>query len=481
MPIGWIDLLRAEAVALLACAGGFVVLDTLRRRAAATPADGGSVFLFDGDRLIDCSPSARLLLAALDAEPPEARRRLQEHLAHHLPDLTDRLTQLDREGRVQMTSPSGLTVEASLHGGITRIALDSDAPGQDALTQAAQSAEIARLRRIVQHAQTPLWEEGTAGEVTWANPAYVRAAGASAPQWPLPHLFPQDGPVNLASGWMHAMRQAQVGTAWPLDRAVLAEAQLREFRQTLARTFADLPIGLAIFDRQRLLQIFNPALMDLTGLPPDMLSSRPSLFSVLDALRERALIPEPKDYRHWRKQMIDLEEAATHGRFEETWNLPGGQTWRVVGRPHPDGAMALLFEDISGEMTRTRRYRADLELGQSVIDAMTEGVAVFSPSGTLVISNAAYARMWDDDPGTIVAEVGIGTLCARWRAATAPSPLWAEVEHFAVTLGPRTGGQGTLHLLDGRRMECRFTALPGGATLVGFQMHEAAQKVARYG
>ena len=33
------------------------------------------------------------------------------------------------------------------------------------------------------------------------------------------------------------------------------------------------------------LKLFNPALLDLTGLPVDFLSLRPSLLSVLDALR----------------------------------------------------------------------------------------------------------------------------------------------------------------------------------------------------
>ena len=62
------------------------------------------------------------------------------------------------------------------------------------------------------------------------------------------------------------------------------------------------------------------------------------------------MMPEPKDYRSWRQQMSDLEAAAQNGTYEETWALPTGQTYRVTGRPHPDGAVALLFEDISAEV-----------------------------------------------------------------------------------------------------------------------------------
>ena len=83
--------------------------------------------------------------------------------------------------------------------------------------------------------------------------------------------------------------------------------------QTLTKTFAQLPIGLAIFDRNRVLQLFNPALLDLTGLSAEFLIGRPTLASVLDAMREQQVIPEPKDYRSWRKQMVALEEAAASG------------------------------------------------------------------------------------------------------------------------------------------------------------------------
>jgi len=51
----------------------------------------------------------------------------------------------------------------------------------------------------------------------------------------------------------------------------------RNFVQTLTKTFAQLSIGLAIFNRERQLVLFNPALIDLTALPADFLTGRPHL------------------------------------------------------------------------------------------------------------------------------------------------------------------------------------------------------------
>jgi PAS domain-containing protein len=242
----------------------------------------------------------------------------------------------------------------------------------------------------------------------------------------------------------------------------------------LTKTFAHLPIGLAIFDRERQLALFNPALLDLTGLPADFLSSRPTLFAFLDTMRDRRMIPEPKDYRGWRRQMADLEKAAASGRYEETWNLPAGQTYRVIGRPHPDGAMALLFEDISTEVSRTRRYRADLELGQSVIDAMGEAVAVFSSSGVLVMANAAYARLWDHEPDATLDEIGIEAMVAHWRAGSAPSEIWTRARDFVAALGDRDAWSGEARLNDGRLLRCRFTPLAGGNTMASFGLAGSA-------
>ena len=189
-------------------------------------------------------------------------------------------------------------------------------------------------------------------------------------------------------------------------------------------------------------------------------------------MRDRKMIPEPKDYRGWRRQLVELEKAAASGLYEETWSLPGGQTYRVIGRPHPNGAIALMIEDISGEMLRTRRYRADLELGQSVIDQMDEAIAVFSEGGQLAMSNTAYGQIWSGDPSGTLEEASVRTLCAHWRRQSAPTPVWGQLEDFAANPGDRSAWRAEARLLDGRLIDCRFAPLSGGATLTAFRTRD---------
>ncbi|MGL4238277.1 MAG: PAS-domain containing protein [Tabrizicola sp.] len=458
---------------------------------------GRIAFLFDGHRLLDASPSARALLPF--GEDSRAWARLMARFGPEFPFLAERLASLPRAGLLHIQSLPGVSpamvMTAEHLSGLTRLTLSGGQAavngGQaDAATAAALHTEVMAQRNVLSRAPVLMWKEAADGAVIWANHSYlIRAVELLAEgedlSWPLPKLF--DHPeahkahlprlkLQMPSGaeWFDLMRMPAgdetLCYALAADKAVQAETALREFMQTLTKTFADLPIGLAIFDRSRALQMFNPALADLTTLPPELLISRPTLNAFLDAMRARAMIPEPRDYRSWRKQLARLEEEAAMGLFEETWSLPGGQTYRVIGRPHPNGALAFMFEDISHEMSRTRRYRADVELGQSVIDAVEEAVAVFSHGGQLVMSNHAYAQLWQHDPQVLLSEASIATLSAWWRDQAAPTLLWDDAADYVTSAEDRTPWDGEVRLLDGRLVSCRFRPLTGGATLVTFRL-----------
>ncbi len=509
MGFDWALGLWMIGVAVAAALSGTLVLSAwhLRasRRSGSVFRDAGSetLFLFDGDTLVDATPQARALLSAVPVTGG-ARRQLMAFLVPRFAGVEERLAALPQEGAFTLAgaAPDGglpggsdLRLRCEWRGGLTRLAVTGTEdhhrlPILDPMTHRAIDEELALLRDIAGRAPVLIWRENSAAEVVWANGAYIALAAQQLGEdqempWPLPRLLPT--PVTAGQrvqlslpgirdedqGWHEATAFGQPGGqtvfAIPADRLVRTEVSLRNFRQTLTKTFAHLPIGLAIFDRDRQLALFNPALLDLTALPPDLLSSRPTLFAFLDAMRDRNMIPEPKDYRSWRRQMADLEKAAASGRYEETWILPSGQTYRVMGRPHPDGAMALLFEDISTEMSRTRRYRADLELGQSVIDAMDEAVAVFSSSGGLLMANAAYSRLWGHEPETTLEDMGIAAMAAHWRAGSAPSDLWTQAEDFVATLKDRREWAAEARLNDGRLLHCRFTPLPGSTTMISFR------------
>jgi PAS domain-containing protein len=264
-----------------------------------------------------------------------------------------------------------------------------------------------------------------------------------------------------------------------VSNEIQSERTLRNFIDTLTMTFAHLPIGLAVFDRQRRLALFNPALSDLTRLEPDWLAGRPDFYAFLDRLRERHRMPEPKDYRGWRQDLGEMEEAAAQGTYQATWALGTGETFRVTGRPHPEGALAFLFEDITGETTLKRRFRSEIALGRAVMDRLDCAIAVFDPSGEMAFANAAYRkaiglvetpdadiRMGED----VAPEASIGIVEATriWQEKCEPTPVWGDLRDFAAQMHDRAEWSGEVRLKTGGRLSCRFSPLQGGATLCVF-------------
>ncbi len=505
MPADWTFALGLVLTATLVALASLLLVSAVQNRKPATGDSiflrdtASTVFLFDGEVMVDATPSARFMLAS-SVVRGGPWLRLLARLGPMFPELEARVLTLPTDGQFLLGSKEGvlppLVLRGELVGGLVRLTLiDTDVEqrqtNQDSASMTAVQQEVSIQRNILSNAPILMWTETKAGDVVWANHAYLSRAIDQMPtgrdlSWPLPRIFDiasQTGrhklEVNGDLQWFDLVfvpsGEDRLAYALPSNAAVLAERSLREFMQTLTKTFAHLPIGLAIFDRDRVLQLFNPALVDLTTLQPDFLIGRPSLTSVLDAMRDRSMIPEPKDYRTWRKQMIKVEEDASSGLYEDTWSLPGGQTYRVIGRPHPNGALAFMFEDISSEMSRTRRYRADLELGQAVIDAVDEGVAVFSHSGQLVMSNFAYAQLWNHDPAILLSDAGIATLSGWWRENSAPSLIWDDAMDFVMTAGDRTGWDGEARLPDGRLVACKFRPITGGATLITFRVRAAEQ------
>ena len=457
-----------------------------------------TVFLFEDNELVDATGAARALLDTLPGTGSEWGR-LSAYLSDRVRDFDGLIADLPERGEIEVWGKDGhdIRLKAEYLGARIRLTVtDLAAEGQailvDALSHRAQDQELSALRETLEAAPVLIWRQNDDGAVVWANGAYLdRVADQKDIEpddmtWPIPALFsdrPADGtasrrqmlpktsgtPARWYECHSYPTGSESLNFALPADATVKAETALREFIQTLTKTFAQLPIGLAIFDSNRQLALFNPALVDLTSVGADFLSARPTLFSFLDRLREARVIPEPKDYRSWRAKMAELEKAAASGHYEETWTLPTGHTYRVTGRPHPDGAVAFLFEDISAEITLTRHFRSEIELGQAVVNTLSEAIAVFSPAGELIMSNDAYDQLWGVETGVTLGTITITDSIRLWQGATDPSPVWGDVRDFVAAIDERVEWDAEVSLATGEPLLCRIAPLTGGATLVGFE------------
>ncbi len=485
-----------------------ILMGLLRPRGPADHAldtsDGDAVFLFRDDRLVDCSDPAQQLLDTLDdasARPgsSSALPQLIRHLAPRFPRLSEELSELGARGEVTLQGEgpgAGLVLQARLIGDAVRLALyDTRAEGRlvamDRLSYDSMCSEAETLRGALRHAPSLIWQRDAEGAVIWANARYIEAVQEARPDreltWPLPDLFAtaQAEPgdrlrLDTAAGprWFghkmfsHGARSLHYAT--PIDLAVQTEAARSETLQTLTRTFASLQIGLALFDAERRLQVFNPALVDLTGLDPLFLAARPSFEQVLYALREARMLPEPKDFSTWRREIVEMDRAAENGEYAVEWCLEGGRTYHVTGRPQPNGAIALFIEDISSEAALSRSHRTEIETMHNMLDGLPDGIITFSLSGQTLLANDAYSDMWHTAPCTALVDKGLSQAIGMWAAQCGQTTFWARLAEFATDSEARTRMSARLALRRGGQMTVTATRLRGGSLMVLFRSAEQA-------
>lgn len=457
-------------------------------------------FLFEDDHLLDATPRARELLSC-DIENSSDWEKFLMLLSGRFPHLRSQLSDLAVMGTKSISPDDGQPgwLQAEYWKGLSRLTLvqDKDDPAEtiDPLTATAMEHELQTLRSIGEDSPQLIWKRDAEGVLVWANRAYIELSEQIYPledgsirPWPPRKIF-EDMPSPEGSApiidLLRVDIESQPDPIWyevtnlkrghntihfavNASAVVTAREAQRNFVQTLTKTFAQLSVGLAIFDADRRLVLFNPAIVDLTHLPPEFLIGRPTLFSFLDRLRDKQMVPEPKNYSTWRDSMLELETAAQAGNYHETWLLPNGQTYRVTGKPHPDGAIAFLVEDISDEISLTRKFRSQIDIGAAVLDNLSSAIAVFSPSGSMIMANDAYRTLWGTQPEGSLVSTDLSDELERWQNVSAPSPSWVRLNEIIARGRSDKAWAGSVWFEDHAEMVCHYAPLPDGNHQITF-------------
>lgn len=479
--------------------GLFFSEKVVSRRILMKEAEQSVTFIFDNENLVDASTRAKAMFARHLNEKDSDFECFLKLFSPTFPRLRTSLETLAEERTKVIQSPlhPDTILIAEYWNGVARLTYSSG-PKQDhrnihePLELEAIEAEIQALRAIAETSPQPIWEEED-GVITWANAAYLRLAndlGHPKHAWPPIRIFneltvPSSVEPNIrervaaykvestSCRWFDvtsAIREDRcMRFATDIDPLVQAEQSQKNFVHTLSRIFAELSVGLAVFDKNRQLMIFNPALSDLTGLSFNFLSSQPDIQALLDRLRENRIFPEPRNYRSWRETVSHLETSAIDGTYCENWDLPDGRIFRVTGRPHPNGAIAFIWEDVSSEIASSRKFREKIETAQTVLDQLPEAVAVFDQSGELNLTNAAYRRLWYGEPDYFVDRESIFESVRHWQSKCEENPHWNLVRDAIFQTSATNFDPVQIKLQTGRRLECRITLLKNGKSMVKFR------------
>ncbi|MBY8977044.1 PAS-domain containing protein [Rhodobacteraceae bacterium NNCM2] len=269
------------------------------------------------------------------------------------------------------------------------------------------------------------------------------------------------------------------GFAVDASLAATVERTLTRFIQTMTETFAHLTVGLGIFDRNHRLVLFNPTLADMWEIDAVWLARRPDLSEILDRLRSSGRLPHLANYHEWRDRLLALFENPDAVQYEESWDLASGERIRVMARPHPHGALAFVFDDVTEQMQLETRYRHMDDLLSTALERLDEGLVVFGPDGLLRFVNSSFHEIWETDteavsPGMHARDV-FG-LCSRLSVET---DLWSRGVTFATGEVHRKVWTRKLTLATGQLVRARFAPLPGGSTLAVFTDMSDSERAAQ--
>ena len=260
----------------------------------------------------------------------------------------------------------------------------------------------------------------------------------------------------------------RIGFATDASMAAVAERTLNRFVQTMTETFAHLTVGLAIFDRNQTLALFNPALVQMWQVEPSWLAGRPSLRVIIDELRATRRLPDMVDFHKWRSKLLGLFENTEAAAYEELWHLSDGSNIRVLARPHPHGSLAFIFDDVTERMRLEQRYRHSIDLRRATLDRLTEGIAVFGANGILQFVNQAFHEIWDTDAESVYPAMHARQLVGLCEDLTVETEVWRRLHSFITGEERRRAWTARLTMGSGRKLSARIAPLPDGSTMAVF-------------
>lgn len=365
-------------------------------------------------------------------------------------------------------------------------------------TEAARSRnDFHALVGLIEAAPMPMWFRGPDLKLTLVNSAYVRAVEAADAA---SVVRDQTELIEAVDGLTAAQIAGQSRTRkLPIERIVQAtianqrrslrvsdlplgddgiagyavdieemEEQGRAFRafQDAQRSMLDLfSMGVAQFDADRRLSFANQPFLRLFNLPASVQIDLPDFDRVLDIARDRARLPEVRDFPAWRRELADWfrKDSPT----EDSWTLPDGMHLRIVAQPMPDGGLVLVAEDRSEQLALSATRDTLLRTRTATFDSLFESLAVFAPDGRMQLWNRRFPEIWGIEPEFLDEHPHVDTLLDRITQVLArPGQRAAIGEVVRLATLERQQRGGRVMLSDGRTLEFAGVPLPDGNSLL---------------
>lgn len=339
----------------------------------------------------------------------------------------------------------------------------------------------------------PAWARNADGELTFVNQAYLQLATEMG----LPNTDPDDlpeifstrllmdhlGQLNAAGGLFRlenplpdypdfelTLFDLKGGTAGFLGgKNVGLPDEASSMTHRVPGVIEAMTAPVVVFSANAEVLHFNDAYAKLWDLDPAWLKSGIGEKDILDRLRSNNMLPSQADYQKWKRE--HLTHYGLKSPQEVTWYLPGGRTINFVVAPADDNGLIYVFEDVTEKLRLETEKKELVNVQRETLNALSEGVAVFSTDGRLRLHNPRLSALWGMPLNKLGTRPHINEIAAEIEKVFPEDgkQIWADLKNAVINLSPqRDDAKGRIHRSDGRLIDYAAIHLPDGETMLTF-------------
>ncbi|AGF73920.1 sensor histidine kinase protein [Bartonella australis AUST/NH1] len=348
-------------------------------------------------------------------------------------------------------------------------------------------AKLKIQENLLDHIQEPVWIQDGEGKICFMNRIFREMTTTQEGNNDLISLF--NGATQRETDKKEAVFQDYIHTVIGGERRYfhLTRIMTEEGTATFARdestyknlaneikhilkshyeTLDQISTAVAIFDANQKLKFCNHAFKVLWPLESTFLENEPSHTLFLERLREEGLIGEHPDWRAWKEELFRASQQTEPN--QQIWNLPDGRTVHVISRPHPQGGITWLYENLTEKIDLERRYNTLIKIQGETLDKLSEGVVVFGADGRLRLSNPALSKLWSLPYNLLVEGIHITQLQAHCSTLMIGKE-WDKFAQFVTGFSEkRDTCSGRIDLKNGTIIDYTLVPLLDGQTMLTF-------------
>ncbi len=255
-----------------------------------------------------------------------------------------------------------------------------------------------------------------------------------------------------------------------LDYSNLDETRRELDRQEKAQgdLLESLDSAIAIFGTDRRLRFFNTAYAELLKLETTWLNTKPDLGELMEAMRDRRLLPEVANFPEFKKSWIELFSSLLDAR-DELLHLPDGRTWRMLVTAHPLGGLVFIFDDVSDRFKLEASHHMLSQVQRETIDNLYESIAVFGEDGKLKLYNPEFAKLWNIAPEKLQTEPHLSEVAEMTKGFFSGDEKWNEYRQKLIQChSSRSQEAGRMERSDATVLDYSIVPLPDGGSLFSY-------------